>query len=165
MNFKLMICQQCPYFSTEIFSPLSIEKKPNASILLVFQSPGRDEWENKTPISSENRQSTAARIRNALTRVGKSREEFDITNAVQCFSGISNTGRDKKPSKIARKYCMELLRLDISSKPYDKVIVFGQVAQKSVETIMALMNTQITTEYLKHPSGGLSNHDLDSALR
>lgn len=71
----------------ENFSPLTIEKQPNASTLLIFQSLGHDEWINKVPISSENPQSTAARIRNSLNRIGKSRAEFDITNAVQCFPG------------------------------------------------------------------------------
>lgn len=58
---------------------------------------------------------------------------------------------------------MELLRVDINSKSYIKIIAFGQVARKLLETIIIPTTTSII--YLKHPSGGLNNHDLDNALR
>lgn len=156
-------CEGCPYSQSPTGSNLPLSKESNGgSILLVFQAPGLDEWSHRIPICSPNGRSTAARVRNSLARLKKSRSDFDITNAVQCFPGKTASGRDRKPSEIARKKCSEWLRSDINQKTYSKIIVFGNVARKSIDELLSSQAVPII--YLKHPSGGLSNAALDNAL-
>lgn len=76
--------------------PISMENS-SSDFLLIFQAPGESEWEKKEPICSEHCNSSAARIRNFLSRLGKSRYHFDITNTTQCYPVKLKSGRDKKP--------------------------------------------------------------------
>lgn len=155
-------CNECPYLRSENGNaPLSKEHN-GGSILLVFQAPGVDEWSRRMPVCSEEARSTAARIRNSLSRINKSRADFDITNAVQCFPGKASSGRDKKPSEVARRKCEKWLQSDIFGSSYTKIVVFGAVARKSVSS--ALSSSSIPVVFIAHPSGGLKNTDLDSAL-
>jgi uracil-DNA glycosylase family 4 len=135
----------------------------NSSVLLIFQAPGIDEWNSGQPVISQGSHSAAARIRNSLTRVGKSRGGFDITNCVQCYPGKSSSGRDKRPSEAMRRSCQSWLAPDIASH-YQKVVVFGGCAKKSVLDLGYLINDPRFI-FLNHPSGGLTNLNLDNALR
>lgn len=155
-------CNGCPYERSRIGKePLSKEHN-GSSTLLVFQSPGIDEWNLGKPVCSSNARSTAARVRNSLTRISKSRVDFDITNAVQCFPGKAKSGRDNKPSEVARRLCEEWLRVDIDSSNYSKIVVFGAIAKRSVNSVLSV--STIPVVFIAHPSGQLSNADLDDAL-
>lgn len=114
------------------------------------------------PVCSEEARSTAARIRNSLLRINKLRADFDITNAVQCFPGKASSGRDKKPSEVARRKCEKWLQSDIDNSSYTKIVVFGAVAKKSVRSVIS--SSSIPVVFIAHPSGGLKNVDLDAAL-
>lgn len=139
--------------------PLSMEKN-SGNTLLIFQSPGIYEWKDKKPICSENNRSTAARIRNSLIRIGKCRTEFSITNAVQCFPGKYENGRDKTPSKSIIRCCSNWLKDDISSSDYKNIVVLGAVAKQSVE----ILGKDERFIFIGHPSGQLKNTTLDDAL-
>ena len=155
-------CQQCPYRGRYGRLPLSME--PNScDVLLIFQAPGIDEWRQGHPICSANPRSTAARIRNSLSRIGKSRGDFSITNAVQCYPGRGSNGRDKQPRMKARRQCAQWLKGDIQACYWRRIVVFGAIAKKSVRSL-GFRGRRF--RFIPHPSSGrLSNSRLDAALR
>ena len=156
-------CCSCPYNQRCIRGPLSMERgSRNADVLLIFQSPGEEEWKNKTPISSDNPRSAAARIQRSLCRICKKRCDFSITNAVQCYPGKGRNGRDKKPHKTAQRQCANWLKDDISLNEWKKVVVFGSVARDIVQDLG--FGNDCRFIFLRHPAGGLSNMCLDRAL-
>lgn len=157
-------CFDCPYIKNtvdEADKPLSMENN-SSDILLIFQAPGESEWKDKNPVCSGNSKSAAARIRNSLERINKSRKDFNITNAVQCFPGKSASGRDKRPVIAARRKCADWLETDIKSFQFRKIIVFGSLAKESIDSIGYSEDSRFV--FLRHPSGGLRNIDLDLAL-
>jgi uracil-DNA glycosylase family 4 len=163
-------CTSCDYNPANGYSPervtrsctpLSIEKN-SERVLLIFQAPGVEEWLIGKPISGNNPNSAAARIRNALNRLSLNRTDFSITNAVQCLPGKAASGRDKRPSSTAQRCCSKWLRIDIESADYSKVVVFGDMAKKSVADLGFLNDRRFL--FLRHPSGGLSNDCLDRAF-
>ena len=174
-------CDGCPYdearhLSTEDkatrSTPLSMENNC-ASILLVFQAPGENEWEEGRPICSEAPGSAGTRLKDAFRKLGKTREDFNITNCVQCFPGkrsinpekpLTNPDakpRDKAPSAEARAHCSRWLREDIEAANYKRIVVFGKVAAKMMRPYD---DGKRCIEFLKHPAGGLSNSELQLAL-
>jgi uracil-DNA glycosylase family 4 len=164
-------CQKCPYHesgrlhvapSNRPYS--SLEKENNGSdILLIFQSPGDVEWEAGLPLQNF-KNGAGLRLENSYRRIGKSRSDFDITNAVQCYQGKGANGRDKKPCKIAQEKCRKKLKIDIESKSYRKIIVFGAIARHQVEALGYSFENDQKFKRLTHPSGGLTNIDLDGNL-
>lgn len=157
-------CTDCPYnknLEKAEEKPLSMENN-SSDILLIFQAPGESEWMKKAPICSENNNSAAARIRNSLSRLGKLRSNFNITNATQCYPGKLASGRDKKPEKAARRKCADWLKADIESSQFRKIIVFGSLAKETITSLGYGNDNRFL--FLRHPSGGLRNNDLDSAL-
>ena len=157
-------CIDCPYKKIPVNAeetPLSMENN-SSDVLLIFQAPGESEWKKKTPICSEDSNSAAARIRNSLSRIGKSRVQFNITNATQCYPGKLTSGRDKKPLKAARRNCANWLKDDIESLQFRKIIVFGSLAKETISSIGYGNDSRFV--FLVHPSGGLRNNDLDFAL-
>lgn len=138
-----------------------------ASVLLIFQSPGENEWRSKKPLSNSDEASAAGRFRRAFKRTNTSRANFDITNAVQCYQGKAQARggkapRDKKPSETARKRCAQWLKLDVENHHYTRIVVFGSVAESSVRNLACFPKEKV--KYLRHPSGGLSNKKLFAAL-
>ncbi len=157
-------CIDCPYKKNSEKAeekPLSMENN-SSDILLIFQAPGESEWKKKAPICSKNSNSAAARIRNSLSRIGKSRTNFNITNATQCYPGKLTSGRDKKPAKTAQRNCADWLKTDIESFQFRKIIVFGSLAKETINSLGYDADNRFV--FLNHPSGGLRNNDLDSAL-
>lgn len=170
-SFELS-CIHCPYHhrnghaqdsTRELTVPLSVEKN-SGERLLVFQGPGRDEWDEGKPLCSKNRRSAALRVRSALGRVGKSRLDVSITNATQCYSGRGQNGRDNPPKEAARRQCLHWLDQDIKAHPNARVVVFGSVAKKSVLELGYKVDDPRFV-FLRHPSGGLSNDKLEAALK
>lgn len=162
-------CTNCPYRQCSPHyqppgAPLSMERCNHSRVLLILQAPGVDEWSCRRPAISQAPLSVAARIRNSLCRIGRVRENYSITNAVQCYPGRSQTsGRDKPPRKSARRACADWLKKDITCHDWDRVVVFGSVAKRSVCEIFGNRCPDHVT-FLRHPSGGLTNCDLDAAL-
>ena len=160
-------CNGCPYGCdnrhAEGLLPLKMEHNPNTSALLIWQAPGDEEWRRRKPICSENTNSAAARIRKSLGRIGTPRHQFSITNAVQCYPGRGNDGRDKKPKPAAHGQCANWLRMDIEAHDWRRIVVFGKCAELSVRFLGYRLDRRF--RFVGHPSGGLSNNDLDGALR
>jgi len=164
-------CQDCPYHVSERlhlpptnrpYSPL--EKEDNGSdILLIFQSPGIVEWESGLPLQNF-KNGAGLRLKNSFIRIKKSRSDFDITNAVQCYQGKAANGRDKKPNKRAQEKCRQKLKIDIERKQYRKIIVFGVIARKQVEALGYSFDSDSGFTHLIHPAGGLTNEELDRNL-
>jgi hypothetical protein len=108
-------CQICPYFNQTHLNILykTIRTSPPVGLedngsdtLLVFQSPGVNEWHvnGGHPLKATPR-SAGKRIELSWERVRKQRNtsqtpirtNYDIINVVQCFQGKAASGRDAKP--------------------------------------------------------------------
>lgn len=163
-TFSNQICKICPYCNGDHLqhcpklSPLSAEKH-NSSTLLVFQAPGIDEWtginaQSRAPISSNNKRSTADRMRKAFSVARKQRTDFDITEAVQCYPGKTNSGRDRKPGAKVEQQCLKHLQNDILNGHYTKIISFGKCANRCVEKIIKAKMLNVQHIQLAHPSSG-----------
>ena len=161
-------CNNCPYRRRNPHyqppgAPLSMERNNNR-VLLILQAPGVDEWSCRRPAISQSPYSAAARIRNSIERLRRTRADYSITNAVQCYPGGARTnGRDKPPRKSACCACAAWLKEDIESHDWYRVVVFGRIAERSVRMIFDNCCPDHVT-FLRHPSGGLTNCDLDAAL-
>lgn len=163
-------CTECPYNPTNEHSespinrplaPLNMEVNATQT-LLIFQAPGVDEWEKREPICNPKSNSAAARIRKALERTGQSRMGFSITNSVQCYPGKGASGRDNPPLSAAKKCCANWLKQDIEAFAFSRIVVFGSKAKESVTKLGYANDPRF--RFLRHPSGCLTNADLDAAL-
>ncbi len=181
-NYKL--CGSCPYKNqqhlTQIFyvqnvvaSPLKTDYGQNSNTLLIFQAPGKDEWQGNTisgkrlPIDSINPHSAAARMRNSMKRKNVNRANFDITEAVQCFPGKQSNGRDKKPNLQSRTCCLQYLVDDLTMKKYTKIVAFGNIAYgMALQAVVMAGNKgvqQPNPTKAPHPSSTVSNNQLDGS--
>lgn len=162
----------CPYkkaaadddgnFNKSARAPLHMEGN-SSQTLLILQAPGLDEWEARKPLWSENPHSASARIRNSLRRIGLARTDFSITNSTQCYPGKGKLSRDKPPLASARRCCSYWLKQDITSAEFSRIVVFGTLAEKSVYELGFRGDKRFT--FIGHPSGRLSNIELDAALK
>jgi uracil-DNA glycosylase family 4 len=147
-------------------SPLSMEDH-TASVLLIFQAPGIEEWKSGKPISSLDSKSAGARLASAFHLAGKDRNDYNITNTVQCFPGkrghcsISKP-RDKTPPAKVRQHCNEWLRQDIEMYQYKRVVVFGALARKAVWELGYKNDPRF--HFIKHPTGGISVVHISQVL-
>jgi len=150
----------CPLFSDEI--PVKLEKN-NSKILLVFQAPGKIEWEKKAPIQKQqSKNSAGSRIYYSLERTGRKRKEFDITNAIQCYPKLNEkTKRDNKPNSFTKQCCFKNLETDIINNKYSKIICFGKIAAIQIDKIFGKIESKTEIIKVKHPCGGVSNKYLD----
>lgn len=130
----------------------------------MFQAPGGMEWVVGKPIQPTKRLGGTAgvRIHNSWKRVGKSRDDFDILNAVQCFPG-NNGGRDLPPMPDAKACCVRRLSVILEQGSYRKIIAFGDVAFEMIDSVTSAsgMNCPCSI-HAAHPNGGTSNSTLDS---
>lgn len=168
-------CIDCPYMNAAQLSeddrairmtPLSMEDHA-APVLLIFQAPGIEEWKSGKPISSVNPKSAGARLASAFYLIGKTRNDFNITNTVQCFPGKRENCSDSKPRDISppakvRQHCYEWLRQDIAIYQYEHIVVFGNLAQKAVQALGYKNDKRF--HFVKHPSGGISVVDISKKL-
>ena len=168
-------CAGCPYqnadhlpklFQKMRTAPLSMEEN-HAEVLLIFQAPGVNEWEKGKPVVSTKTGSVGVRLEAAFLRANRTRQNYNITNTVQCFPGKKTqnsgiTSRDVAPPAAVRFHCAEWLRLDLEAHNYKRIVVFGAHARKSVYKLG--FGTDSRFHFLRHPAGGLKNIDLDRAL-
>lgn len=164
------MCVNCPYNEkrhlngTVYFNDgnhLNFEDH-NSETLLVFQAPGVEEWRSGEAIHRQvNKRAAGSRIANSWELTGQVRANYDITNVVQCFPGKYKNGRDKKPRKPAIKECMENLSVTLAEKNYRRIILFGKVAQDAFAELDNLGFNDEIIERVNHPSGGLSNENLN----
>lgn len=113
--------------------------QPTNDILVVFEAPGIDEWRKGEPICSQRRGSAAYKFNTELSKQGKQKSNYDIAEAVRCFPGTSTTSSNQKKQQEldeAAKHCKKYLKAIILNKNYKKIVCFGEVAKKSVTSIM-----------------------------
>ena len=180
-DFNNKDCKNCPYCNGKHLNPpvnnclpLSAELN-DSNTLLIFQSPGFDEWtgnqgkNNHAPIISNKTSSTANRMRKSFERNETKRDSYDITEAVQCYPGKNISGRDKRPSITVIRCCSGHLAFDLG-KNYEKVVVFGKVAETAVNLVFKA-DENLAKKYVgkiifvPHPSSGLTNEELDKACK
>ena len=166
-NYNSEFCKGCPYCPPKaeqcsVPRPLSKESN-NANTLLIFQAPGAKEWAVGRPLINEDARSAGGRLKKAWSNKKKCRKDFDITNAVQCYPGKrKNSNRDARPLMAAQLHCQQWLAKDIKEREYLKIIVFGSLARKTIDRLNLRDDRFV---FLKHPSGGLSNEDLENAIK
>jgi len=170
------VCDICPYrkgmhlegtiYKNIQYTPLKLESN-SSRILLVFQSPGEEEWKNGKAILSISKQGGTAgkRIENSWNRTNMKRDDFDITNVVQCFPGKGLNGRDNIPQLMAICKCKERLEYVIKNGKYKKIISFGSIANEVISNIHKRNNSSFIHIQKNHPSGGVTNDELDKLWR
>lgn len=173
--FNSEFCNGCPYNNCPHLDN-KLKKAPikselnHSNTLLVFQSPGKDEWSGnngtteRLPIISKSSHSAAARMRKSFARKNLSREDFDITEAVLCYPGQYGNGRDKKPRKNAVIKCNKHLEKMILNGNYSTIVSFGDIANRAVNKALEnLKMPNIKHKISKHPCYRISNKDLDKS--
>ena len=143
-------CNECPYHNQkhligtlfELWSVdyLPLEMEDNGSdILLIFQSPGENEWKYGKPIyfdNMSNKNTAGARLKKAWDSNNKKRSDFNITNIVQCFQGKKSNGKDDENlNSEAKRHCLDYLIDDLKKfqGKGKKIIVFGYQAKQQVK--------------------------------
>lgn len=169
-------CSECPYFyqkhlpdsakTTRSSPPIGLESN-DSKVLLVFQSPGEEEWNVGMAIQpTKKRGGTAgSRIAQSWGRTGCARHNFDIINVVQCFPGKiyggNSGGRDAKPNQMAICACAYRLKNVFESQQYKRVIAFGEIAQDVVKSISSTTGFSGQVVEARHPSSGMTRSELD----
>ncbi len=142
--------------------PVELEDN-RSNIILVFQSPGEEEWLSGNPIQPiKKRGGTAgARIQASWDRMKKNRSCFDIINSVQCFPGNSGN-RDFKPARAVSDCCSNRLFNVLKLERYTKIITFGKLASEIISSLHYSSSLKPKIVNAQHPSGGMKNADLDA---
>lgn len=165
-------CNSCPYFQQRHllgafqtgrnFPPVELESH-GSSTLLVFQAPGDIEWAVGKAIQPTKKPGGTAgvRILNSWCRKGRTREDFDIINAVQCFPG-NNGDRDFKPLSDAQVCCAKRLNGILEQGTYREIIAFGGVAFETVNSLLCGSDISSKLIQVAHPNSGIPNSTLDS---
>ncbi|MGR5329437.1 hypothetical protein [Photobacterium damselae] len=167
-------CKECPYYQQHHLSnsqhktdrkdpPIMLENN-NSDTLLVFQAPGKEEWEvGKSIQPTVIKGGTAGRrIELSWSRQGKKRDDFDIINSVQCFPGLDIDGRDNEPLSKARSLCGLRLNEVIQEGSYGTIITFGNNAKDAIAKISAKIGPDSLIIEASHPNGGMKKNELDS---
>lgn len=177
------ICKNCPYYNQKHLEGTKYKLKSknpklemennNSDTLLILQSPGENEWKNCKPLyydENVNKNTAGARINKACEANGNKREDYSITNIVQCFQGKKlNSNDDDKLDKNAKECCLGNLINDLRTHKWEKIIVFGSEAKKQVKR--AIRREKMKFEkiyYSNHPTakrGKPTDEDLKRLLR
>ncbi len=172
-NYKDSRCSDCPYRKGKHLQgtgyeirkkPLAMDLGSKTDELIVLQAPGVDEWNIGFPLQPTIKKggSAGSRVKQSWERLGKCRQNYDITNAVQCFPGRVGR-RDFVPKALAQAKCLEWLKEDILSKEYRRIIVFGEVAERQTKLAIEELNLgrDIEVRVATHPTGGCRRDELD----
>lgn len=119
-------------------------------ILLVFESPGIDEWSKGEPVCSKRTNSAGYKLNSELSKQKKHKGNYDIAEAVRCFPGTSTKNinqKDQNELDKAAKYCRKYLKDIILCKNYRKIVCFGKVAKDNVKCIMLSLIKQKHCHY------------------
>lgn len=168
MRRNRKICAECPYYKEKGKAPIGLENN-GSKVLLLFQAPGKDEWDGKTynsrriPVASKNKSSAGMRIKNSLERIGKVRQDFDYAETVMCYPEKNSSGRDKKPSEKAIHICIKYLNNEIEKNGYTTIICFGKVAENAIKSLS--FSTNIDIRFYNHPCYHMTKNKLDEILR
>lgn len=140
-DLKSNTCRNCPYHPDSglvppprdgrAHVPLSAEINGSETLLLL-QAPGIIEWSDGKALSSQEDSSARQRFEAALAEAGKSREDFDIAEAVNCYPGQDKDGRDLAPPIAVVEACSQWLAKLIKERQYTTVVLFGRVAEQAL---------------------------------
>ena len=116
----------------------------NSDTLLVFQSPGIEEWGKGQAIQPSRKKGGTAgrRIELSWERKQKNRYDFNIINAVQCFPG-NDGDRDLEPNIISIYSCLNRLEHIQKEKNYKRIILFGQIAQNVGDNLLYKLGIKV----------------------
>lgn len=165
-------CEKCPYINQSNLTvnqktkrekpPIELENN-ESDVLLIFQAPGTEEWEEGKAIQPTTKQGGTAgkRIQSSWERKDKKRSDFNIINAVQCFPG-KESKRDFQPNIKAICSCSKRLENILLNKQYRKIITFGKIAEELTNSILKSLKVKPVIINMIHPTGGLKNIDLDN---
>ena len=164
-------CKGCPYADQQhldqeartIRRDPPVEAEVNESeVLVVALAPGVDEWRHGRPLMPCIRRGGTAgsRVLQSWKRARKDRSDFDISEAVQCYPGRGDSGRDKRPAKGAVANCLGRLRATLVRGNYRKVIALGELAFESLQQANAGLG--LAVEKGPHPTSGASRDELDA---
>jgi len=117
LRADLTVCQLCG--RGKVVLP---EGSRKAKVVIVGESPGREESEQGRPFVGE----AGRRLGRVLDQLGLAREDVYLTNAVKCY-----TGRPPRASGVeaCRRWLMRELRLLGKGK---RVVALGKVALKAL---------------------------------
>ena len=176
LNVYYKECIECPYFKQNNlsinkvyrqFPPIRIENNKSHT-LLVFESPGINEWNSASPIQPIHVQggSAGVRIKNSWDRCGKQRSDYDIVEAVRCYPGKGSNGRDNKPEEKAKTCCSKILIRELGNSNYSQIIVFGKPAKEVMAMVIRAMKVKkkLTVTFVPHPNSSDSNNSLLDSL-
>ncbi|MNF89825.1 hypothetical protein D3C84_723640 [compost metagenome] len=173
MPYDSASCQNCPYFQQAHLPPDKCTDRTDqpvelechgSKILIVAEAPGVEEWRVGAPLQSITKRggTAGARMAQSWKRTTKRREDFDIVNTVQCYPGVSGA-RDARPHQLAVCSCSGRLAAILREKNYDRVICFGTAATEVVTHLQKIHNFSFEVCSKRHPTGGITNAELDSA--
>lgn len=169
-NQKHLIGSNAKYVTNRPNPPLEMEDN-GSNILLVFQSPGENEWKYGKPVYFNptcSKNTAGARLEKTWKSNKKSRTDFNITNIVQCFQGKKNGSKDDdKLDSKAKRHCLDYLIEDLKKYQGKRIVVFGYQAKQQVKRAISRGNLSFSElKYINHPTAkrGKPSDDVLSKL-
>ena len=117
LRADLTVCQLCG--RRKVVLP---EGRAGAKVIIVGESPGREEVEQGRPFVGE----AGRRLAKVLDQLGLAREDVYLTNAVKCYIGRPPRAREVE---ACRKWLVRELRLVGKGK---RIVALGKVAVKAL---------------------------------
>ena len=155
-------CRQCPYHEQSKKRVNIINKDKDCLILMLC--PGKNEIENGKPLCSDHPSSATQRMKNALDELGKSFDDFAITEVVKCYPGAGDE-RDNEPNLLSYFPCSRLLIKELKKGKYKKVIAFGEQPRKIIKALKEQYRFDFEIVECGHPTGGTSSEEIKNALK
>jgi uracil-DNA glycosylase len=125
-------CRICPELAnkTAVLSPLNGSLRPK--VFFIAEAPGRQGADRtRRPFYGDK---SGDNFQNLLDSIGLARDEIFITNAVMC-SPRSETGANRKPSRIEIGNCSSYLLRTIELIEPPIVVTLGSVALDAIRSI------------------------------
>ncbi|HEC64600.1 MAG TPA: hypothetical protein ENI23_04850 [bacterium] len=143
------ICKKC-YGTTPLCVPLPDEKNGGigASILFIYERPGRKGAGKSGQISFDNKDPTARFFKELFLSIGMSRKDIFITNAVLCYplmKGITDTSPEGKQIKN----CLFFLKRQMKIINPKLIVTLGVTALQAVQYLFS-NSTQLKNFKLKN---------------
>ena len=159
----LSLCNKCPY-ATQQDNKIKIINE-NKETLILMLAPGEEEFKNKRPLCSSNPTSATQRIKKALKELGKSLDDFAITELIKCYPG-KGANRNNEPNILAYYPCSLLLIKELKKGNYRKVIAFGVQPIQVINTIKQQYKFNFEIVECRHPNGkGATNKVIKEAFK
>ena len=128
--FEHCHCDQCPLFHDGKRNPVFGTGREDARLVLVDESPKRQEAQNASQLDRSDRL-----LNHVLTRAGTSREDVYIAHTVLCRTVDDATGRDTAPDDRTIVACRDRLHAELNQFDADSTIVvaMGATATRALD--------------------------------